>query len=51
MRDLKCLCKKYEYLLKDKELDYFINFEMKISNFYGFFKIYKSNYIKIVIKD
>lgn len=42
---------KYEHLLKDNELDYLTNFEMKTSNFYGLPKIHKRNHIKTVIKD
>lgn len=38
MRDLKCLCKIYIYILKYKELDCLTNFEMKASNFYGLYK-------------
>jgi hypothetical protein len=51
LRSLKQLCHKYTHLLKEKELDYLTNFEMKTSNFYGLPKIHKSNHIKTSIED
>ena len=50
MRDLKRLLIKYEHLLKDKELDYLINFEIKTRKFYDTLKIYKCNNIKTAIQ-
>ena len=43
MRSLEQLCHKYAHLLKEKELDYLTNFEMKTSNF--------NNLIKTAITD
>ena len=43
--------KKYRDLLKEKEFDYLINFEMKLSNFYGLPKVHKSTKIKSACKQ
>lgn len=46
MNKIKWFIKKFENYLIEKEMDYLFNFEIKNSNFYGFFKIYKLKELK-----